>query len=272
MAGIEVKASTALVTGSSRGIGRGIALKLAECGVGRIGVHYLKNREGAEETARLLRGRGAEAVTIQADVTRPEDIARLFAEARAGLGSLGIFVANARPEVQEFYRPVFDLAPEHWRAALDSQATALLLCVREAAGMMEKGGRIVAVTYAGGARAGSWRPWAAMGPAKAAMESLLRYLAWDLAGRGITANAVSPGVTEDSVFSTLPPEVLEAMRGWAGAGWVPMRRLTTPADVGDAVALLCSEQAGFVTGQTLHVDGGASLASPDFPMEFQRGT
>src|SRR3712207_2188208 len=217
MAGIEVKARTALVTGSSRGIGRGIALKLAECGVGRVGVHYLKNREGAEETARLLRERGAAATLIQADVTRPEDIARLFAEARAGLGgSLGVFVANARPDVQHFYRPVFDLAPEHWRAALDSQATALLFCAREAAGMMDSGGRIVAVTYAGGARTGSWRPWAAMGPAKAAMESLLRYLAWELAGRGITANAVSPGATEDSVFSTLPPEVLETMRGWAG--------------------------------------------------------
>jgi NAD(P)-dependent dehydrogenase (short-subunit alcohol dehydrogenase family) len=81
MAGIEVKARTALVTGGSRGIGRGIALKLAECGVGRIGVHYLKNRCGAEETARLLRERGAEAVLVQADVTRPEDISRMFAKA-----------------------------------------------------------------------------------------------------------------------------------------------------------------------------------------------
>ena len=104
------------------------------------------------------------------------------------------------------------------------------------------------------------------------MEALLRYLAWDLAGRGITANAVSPGATDDSVFSTLPPEVLAALRGWAGAGWVPVGRLTTPADVGDAVAMLCSEQVGFITGQTLYVDGGASLASPDFPMEFQKGT
>lgn len=272
MAGIEVKARTALITGSSRGIGRGIALKLAECGVNRIGVHYLKNREAAEETARLLRERGAQPVLVQADVTRPEDIARMFAEARgAGLGSLDIFVANARPDVQHFYQPVLDLTPEHWRAAIDSQATALLLCAREAAAMMKARGRIVAVTYAPGGRTGSWRHWAAMGPAKAAMESLLRYLAWELAGRDITANAVSPGATDDSVFATLPSSVLEALRDWAGAGWVPMRRLTTPADVGDAVALLCSEQAGFVTGQMLHVDGGASLASPDFPMEFQKG-
>jgi enoyl-[acyl-carrier protein] reductase III len=272
MSGIGVKARTALITGSSRGIGSGIALKLAECGVGRIAVHYLRNREGAEATARLLRERGAEPLLIQADVTRPEDIARMFAEARTSLGTLDIFVANARPDVQEFYRPVLDLTPGHWRTAIDSQATALLLCAREAAAMMSRGGRIIAVTYAGGARTGSWRPWAAMGPAKAAMESLLRYLAWELAERGITANAVSPGATEDSVFSTLPPEVLGALREWAGAGWVPMRRLTTPADVGDVVALLCSDQAGFVTGQTLHVDGGASLASPDFPMEFQKGS
>jgi NAD(P)-dependent dehydrogenase (short-subunit alcohol dehydrogenase family) len=272
MAAIEVKARTALITGSSRGIGRGIALKLAECGVSRIGVHYLNNQEAAEETARLLRERGAEPVLVQADVTRPEDIARMFAEARAaGLGSLDIFVANARPDVQHFYQPVMDLTPEHWHAAIDSQATALLLCAREAAAMMEPGGRIVAMTYAPGGRTGSWRHWAAMGPAKAAMESLLRYLAWELAGRGITANAISPGATDDSVFATLPPAVLEVLRGWAGTGWVPMRRLTTPADVGNAVALVCSEQAGFITGQMLHVDGGASLASADFPMEFQKG-
>jgi NAD(P)-dependent dehydrogenase (short-subunit alcohol dehydrogenase family) len=147
-----------------------------------------------------------------------------------------------------------------------------VLAAREAAGMMvEQGGRIVAVTYAPGGRTGSWRSWAAMGPAKAAMESLLRYLAWELAERGVTVNAVSPGATEDSVFSTLPAAVLEMLRKWAKDGWVPMRRLTTPEDVGDAVALLCSEQAGFITGQILAVDGGASLACADFPMNFQHG-
>jgi NAD(P)-dependent dehydrogenase (short-subunit alcohol dehydrogenase family) len=272
MTAIEVKARTALITGSSRGIGRGIALKLAECGVAKIGVHYLRNEAAARETARLLQERGAEALLIQADVTKPGDISRMFAEAREGLGSLGILVANARPEVEHFYQPVLDIPLDNWRMALDSQATALLLSVREAAAMMHEGGSIVAVTYAPGTRTGSWRHWAAMGPAKAAMESLLRYVAWELAGRGITVNAVSPGATDDSVFSTLPPEVLQGLKGWTEAGWVAMRRLTTPADVGDAVALLCSEQAGFITGQTLHVDGGASLASADFPMEFQRGS
>ena len=99
MAGIEVKARTALVTGSSRGIGRGIALKLADCGVRRIGVHFQKNRELAEQTARPLRERGAEPVLIQADVTSPADISRMFAEARTAFGSLDIFVTNARPDM-----------------------------------------------------------------------------------------------------------------------------------------------------------------------------
>ena len=269
---LQLTIPSALITGSSRGIGRGIAVKLAECGVPQIGVHYLKRKDDAEQTARLVEQRGARAVLIQADVTKPEDISRMFGEARTAIGPLGVFVANARPDVQHFYKPVLDLTLDHWRSAIDSQATALLLAVREAAGMMaEQGGRIVVVTYAPGGRTGSWRSWAAMGPAKAAMESLLRYLAWELAGRGITVNAVSPGATEDSVFSTLPAAVLEMLRGWAKEGWVPMGRLTTPADVGDAVALLCSEQAGFITGQTLAVDGGASLACADFPMNFQHG-
>jgi NAD(P)-dependent dehydrogenase (short-subunit alcohol dehydrogenase family) len=269
---VQLTTPGALITGSSRGIGRGIGIKLAECGVARIGVHYLKQKDDAEQTVRLIEQRGARAVLIQADVTKPEDIGRMFAEAQTAIGPLGVFVANARPDVQHFYQPVLDLTPEHWRSAIDSQATALLLAAREAAGMMvQRDGRIVVVTYAPGGRTGSWRSWAAMGPAKAAMESLLRYLAWEFAGRGITVNAVSPGATEDSVFSTLPAAVLDMLRDWARDGWVPMRRLTTPADVGDAVALLCSEQAGFITGQTLAVDGGASLACADFPMNFQHG-
>ena len=271
MSGIVIEAQTALVTGSSRGIGRGIALKLAECGVKRVGVHYLKNKAAAEETVGMLRERGAEAFLVQADITKVDDIKRAFAQTREFLGSLDVFVSSARPDVEHFYQPAFDIPLENWRVAMDSQAQAFLLGVREAVGLMGEGGRIVAVTYAPGSRTGSWQPWVAMGSAKAALESLCRYFAWALAKRGITVNAVSPGATDDSVFSTLPPEVLRTIRGWAEAGWVPMQRLTTPADVGDVVALLCAKEAAFVTGQTIHVDGGASLASSDFPLEFQTG-
>jgi enoyl-[acyl-carrier protein] reductase III len=158
---------------------------------------------------------------------------------------------------------------ENWQTAFDSQARALLVAAREAVNMMPDGGRIVAITYAPGGRTGTWQPWVAMGSAKAAMESLCRYFAVALAKRRITVNGVSPGATEDSVFNSLPPEVLQSLRKWAESGWVPMRRLTTPADVGNVVALLCSEEAGFVTGQIVHVDGGCSIAATDLPLELQ---
>ena len=268
---ITIKAKTALVTGSSRGIGRGIALKLADSGVRQIGVHFLKNRSAAEQTAAAVSERGAEVKLVQADVTRPDEITRMFKDVREEFGSLDILVSNARPDVEHFYQPAFDIPLENWQKALDSQALAMLVSVREAVPIMSDGGRILAVTYATGGRTGSWQPWVAMGAAKAAMEALCRYFAVALAPRGITVNMISPGATEDSVFSTLPPTVLQMIRGWAEAGWVPMRRLTTPADVGAVAALLCTEEAGFVTGQLIYVDGGASLMSADFPLDLQKG-
>jgi NAD(P)-dependent dehydrogenase (short-subunit alcohol dehydrogenase family) len=268
---ITIKAKTALVTGSSRGIGRGIALKLADSGVRQIGIHYLKNRSAAEQTAAAVSERGAEVKLVQADVTRPDEITRMFKDVREEFGSLDILVSNARPDVEHFYQPAFDIPLENWQKALDSQALAMLVSVREAVPIMSDGGRILAVTYATGGRTGSWQPWVAMGAAKAAMESLCWYFAVALAPRGITVNMISPGATEDSVFSTLPPTVLQMIRGWAEAGWVPMRRLTTPADVGAVAALLCTEEAGFVTGQLIYVDGGASLMSADFPLDLQKG-
>ena len=269
---IAVKGKTALVTGSSRGIGRGIVLKLAECRAERIAVHYLKNKVAAEETAGQLRQRGAEVLLLQADVSKVDDILGLFSTVKESFGTLDIFVSNARPEVEYFYEPVLNISLEKWQMAFDSQARAFLIGAREAARIMDDSGRIIAVTYAPGGRTGSWQPWVAMGSAKAAMETLSRYLAHTLGQRRITVNLVSPGATEDSVFNSLPPEVLQMIRRWAESGWVPMRRLTTPADVGNVVALLCSEEAGFLTGQTIHVDGGASVMCSDFPLELQTGS
>lgn len=103
------------------------------------------------------------------------------------------------------------------------------------------------------------------------MESLCRYFAVALAKRKITVNAISPGWIEDSVLNTLPQEVQQKIRTWHEAGWTPMGRLGTPADIGNAVALLCSEEASWITGQVIAVDGGASLMDPSLPLEIQRG-
>jgi enoyl-[acyl-carrier protein] reductase III len=260
----------ALITGSSRGIGRGIALKLAENGV-TVAVHYYKNQAAAEDTLSQVRKRGADGFVVQADVTQPEDIGRMFGTVKQEFRRLDVFVSNARPEVPAFFQAPMAITLEQWDAAFDSQAKAFLVGAREAAGLMTDGGRILAMTYATGSRTGGLQPWVGMGSAKAALESLVRYFAVALAKRGITVNAISPGWTEDSVLNTLPPQAQDLIRNWHRRGWTPMGRLGTPEDVGNAVALFCSPQAAWITGQVIYVDGGASLMNAEVPPEIQLG-
>jgi NAD(P)-dependent dehydrogenase (short-subunit alcohol dehydrogenase family) len=269
---IRLACGTALVTGGSRGIGRGIALRLAECGIEQIAVHYHQNRDAAEQTMNLIQDRGAKCLLVRGDLTRAEDVERVVRTVGDEFGVLDVFVSNARSELGRFYEPVMSLSLEQWQDAIDGQARAFLVGVREATRFMTDGiGRVVAITYAPGSATGSWQPWAAMGAAKSALESLCRYFAGALASRGITVNAVSPGLTDDSVLNGLPPEVFTLIKERCESGWTPMRRMTTPRDVGNAVSLLCSAEAGFITGQVLHCDGGASTSLPDLPMQLQAG-
>ncbi|PYV42120.1 MAG: short-chain dehydrogenase [Acidobacteria bacterium] len=267
---MSLKGKHALITGSSRGIGRGIALKLAEHGA-KVAIHYYQNEPAAKETLAKVREQGSEGFFVQADVSRPDHISRMFRKVQSEFGKLDIFVSNARPEVPAFFQPPMDITLEQWDTALDSQAKAFLVGVREAASLMGKGGRIVAVTYAEGSRTGGLQPWVGMGSAKAALESLVRYFAVALAKRGITVNAISPGWTEDSVLNTLPQQAQDLIRTWHARGWTPMGRLGTPEDIGNVVALFCSEQAGWITGQVIYADGGASLMNPAVPPEIQLG-
>jgi enoyl-[acyl-carrier protein] reductase III len=205
------KGKNALITGSSRGIGRGIALKLAEKGA-RVAVHYFRNRDAAQTTLEKIRQLGSNGFLVQADVCRPEEVSRIFQQVRSEFGSLDIFVSNARTEAPTFYESPMEIALEKWDSAMDSQAKAFLVGVREAVPLMSDGGRIVAITFAPGGRFGSWQPWVAMGAAKAAMEVLVRYFAVALASRGITVNTISPGWIEDSVLNSLPSSVQDGIR------------------------------------------------------------
>jgi enoyl-[acyl-carrier protein] reductase III len=265
---MQIDVRRALITGSSRGIGRGIALKLADEGVG-VAVHYLRNEAAAKETAEMVRARGVDAAVVQGDVCDSDQLPRLIDDAASQLGGLDVFVSNARPELPDFFAPPAELTSDQWDAAIGSQATAFLVAAREAASRMDDGGRILALTYAAGSVTGGLQPWIAMGAAKSAMTTLVRYLAVTYAPRHITVNAISPAWTEDSVLNTLPPEAQDLIRDWHARGWTPMRRLTTPADVGNVAALLCSAEAGFVTGQEVRVDGGASLMNSEVPPELQ---
>jgi len=267
---MTLKGKHALITGSSRGIGRGIALKLAENGV-KVAVHYFQNERAAKDTLAKVRDRGSDGFIVQADVCRPEEITRTFQRVKAEFGKLDIFVSNARPEAPEFFQPPMDITLKQWDTAFDSQGKAFLVGAREAASLMPDGGRVLAITYAEGSRTGGLQPWVGMGSAKAALESLVRYFAVALAKRGITVNAISPGWTEDSVLNSLPQQAQDLIRNWHTRGWTPAGRLGTPEDVANVVTLFCSEQAGWITGQVIYADGGASLMNPEVPTEIQLG-
>jgi NAD(P)-dependent dehydrogenase (short-subunit alcohol dehydrogenase family) len=267
---MRLDGKTALITGSSRGIGKGIAVALAESGV-KVGVHYFENEAAAKETLEQVRKRRSDGFLVQADVTRPEEISEMFEKVKMEFGQLDIFVSNARPEASKFFQPPLDISLEHWDTAFDSQGKAFLVGVREALPVMRDGGRIFAITYAQGSRTGGHQPWVAMGAAKAALESLVRYFAVAVAKRGITVNAISPGWTEDSVLNTLPEQAQQLIRNWHIGGWTPMGRLGTPADIGDVVVIFCSEKARWITGQVIYADGGASLMNPEVPPEIQIG-
>ena len=267
---MSLKGKHALVTGGSRGIGRGIALKLAEGGA-RVAVHYYAHEAAAKDTLERVRKHGADGFLVRADVSRVEDVRSMFGEVRKVFGTLDIFVANARPEAARFYQKPMDITLEAWDHAMDSQAKAFLVGAREAVGLMGQGGRIVAITYAPGGQKGTWQPWVAMGSAKAALESLVRYFAVTLAPRGITVNSVSPGLTDDSVLNSFPQAAVDTARAWHASGWTPMGRMGTPADIGNVVGLLCSPDAAWITGQLIYADGGASLVDTLLPLEMQRG-
>jgi enoyl-[acyl-carrier protein] reductase III len=267
---MSLQGKHALITGGSRGIGRGIALKLAAQGA-KIAIHYYQNETAAKDTLAKVKQCGSDGILVQGDILRTADIAKMFQKVQSEFHKLDIFIANARPEVPQFFQPPMEIPLENWDAAMDSQGKAFLLAVREATRLMPDGGRIMALTYATGSRTGGVQPWAGMGSAKAALESLVRYFAVALAKRRITVNAISPGWTEDSVLNTLPTAAQNLIRNWHNSGWTPMGRLGTPEDIGNVVSLFCSEQAGWITGQTIYADGGASLMNPEVPPEIQLG-
>ena|SRR6185437_13395371 len=143
---MSLQGKTALITGSSRGIGRGIALKLAERGV-KTAIHYHSQSDAANETLARVRACGGDGFVVQADVTRPDDIRQLFGRTEREFGKLDILVSNARPELSAFYQPPMDLTLDQLRTALDSQVQAFLLEAQLVSRIMPDGGRIIAISY-----------------------------------------------------------------------------------------------------------------------------
>src|SRR4030095_812991 len=138
---MSLNGKSALITGGSRGIGRGIALKLAESGV-KVAVHYYQNESAAKDTLSEVRKKGSDGLLVQADVMSPEAITAMFRKVQSDFGTIDIFVSNARPEIPEFFQGPLDITLKQWAAAFDSQAKAFLVGVREVIPLMNSEGRI----------------------------------------------------------------------------------------------------------------------------------
>jgi len=268
---MQINFQTALITGSSRGLGRQIAVKLATEGVKKIAIHYRTGKSDAETTLSLIEAQGASGDLVQGDVADAAVAENLVKEAAQKLGGCDIFVQSVCPPLGEIYDHVMstELSLQKWQLAFDTQARAFFLCGRTAAKFMHDGGRIIGLSYTQGGKTGGWQPWVGMGPAKAAMESIGRYFAVALGRYGVTVNTVSPGMSDGGLMLQTPQEFQDATKEWAESGWTPMGRRGTLQDIADVCALLCSDEARFLTGHALSVDGGSSLMNSDFPLALQ---
>jgi len=265
----SLQGKCALITGGSRGIGRGIALRLAERGA-RVAINYVRDEDAATHTLEAVRELGGDGFTVRADVTRPEAVARMAERVKQEFASLDILVNNALGNLLGFFAPPQVVSMEQWDDAFQCQPRAFFSLVRELSPLLQDRGRIVAISFWPGSRLGGFQPYFAMGTNKAALEAMCRFYAVTFAKRGITVNAVCAGITDDSIVNALPQEAQDAMLNWLRDGWNPTGRPGTPADIGGAVAALCSEDAAWITGQTIVADGGSSLMSTEVPLAFQQ--
>ena len=248
--GKALSGKLALITGGSRGIGRAITLKLAEGGADVI-INFFRKKATAESTAQEALARGVKSHIIKANVGEPEQIESMFDEIESEFGRLDILVNNAASGVA---RSAMELDDRGWDWTMDINARAFLLCARRAAGLMKSGGKMVSISSLGSRLV--LPVYTAVGVSKAALEALTRYLAVELAPRGICVNSVAPGAVESEALKLYTADPNLPKSAWQGT---PAGRMVQPEDIANLVAFLCSEQSDMIRGQTILIDGGVSL-------------
>jgi 3-oxoacyl-[acyl-carrier protein] reductase len=232
----------AVVTGASRGIGAGIARRLAAEGA-RVAVNYSTSRDTALAIAAETGG-----VAIEANVADPVSVARLFDEAQAALGPIDILVNNAGVAL---LKPLAESTIEEYDRVFSINTRGAFLCLREASSRIREGGRIVNIST--GATVASPPNMGVYSASKAALEQFTRAAAKELGARGITVNTVSPGFTETDMFQSVnvPQHVAASMSA--------LGRVGTPADIAAVVVFLCSSDGAWITGQNIQAGGGLSM-------------
>jgi len=242
----------ALITGSSRGIGKAAALRLAKEGYDIV-INYARSKTAALETAAEIEALGRKVLIVKANVGDVSKIKDMFLQINETFGRLDVFVNNAASGVQ---RPIMELEENHWDWTLNINSKALLFCAQEAAKLMEKngGGKIVSISSLGAIR--YLKNYTVVGVSKAALEALTRYLAVELAPKGITVNAVSGGAVDTEALRHFPnrEEILQEAKAKTPAG-----RMVELDDMVNCVMFLISDQSSMIRGQTIIVDGGISL-------------
>lgn len=240
----------ALVTGSSRGIGRATAIRLAAKGA-KVIVNYRSDEAGAQETCEAIRAAGGEALALQADVSQEDDVVRLFHEAETRVGPVTILVNNAGATND---RLIMQMKLEDFQQVLQTNLVSAFLCTRAALRPMLKArwGRIVNVTSISGLMGQVGQ--ANYAASKAGLIALTKSTAREVASRSITANAVAPGYVPTELTANVSQEFKDYYMQIT-----PLKRYGTADEVAATIAFLCSPEAGYITGQTIAVDGGISM-------------
>lgn len=242
----SLRGKVAIVTGASRGIGRGIAERLAKDGANVV-VNYTKNADEAKKVVAGIEANGGKAVAVQADVSKVADIRRLFREAEKAFGRLDILINNAGIF---WAKPLADVTEEEYDHIFAVNAKGQFFAMQEAVKRIADGGRIVNIST-GGTRL-AFPGISAYGGTKSALEFFTKVAARELGARKITVNTVSPGYTETDMLSDPNFRTI-------GIEASPLKRLGTPKDIADVVAFIVSDEAGWVTGDTIQAGGGVVM-------------
>jgi enoyl-[acyl-carrier protein] reductase III len=251
---IDLTGQVALVTGSSRGIGRACALRLAEAGADVI-INYVTSRAAAMEVAEEIAAMGRHAYVVKADISEQEDVRAMMEFVQEHVGRLDILVSNA---ASGGFRPLLAATERNFHAAFETNVLALIYLVQAAVPLLKRDdgrSKVVALSSHGSDTALPW--YGLIGSSKAALESLVRHLTLEIGHLGVNVNVVKSGLVDTDSTRQIPNAdlVFESRKDKAMMG----ERMLTPADVADAVLFLASPLSDLVQGETLTIDGGAAV-------------